>query len=67
MGVDFPESGPQRDLLYVQLPLPFALLAQARWDWNAQSVSLGVGLQATGTVAAAFGLAAPAKGELRLG
>lgn len=58
-GMDFPEERRRREFLYVQIPLPLSGAAQAKWDWNGRSGSVGLQVQATGQMVAAWGLKGP--------
>lgn len=58
-GLDFPEEGARSEYLYVQTPLPFSASAHAKWDWNRREASLGISVQATAQMVAAWGLSGP--------
>lgn len=58
-GMDFPEDRGRREYLFVQVPLPMSGAAQAKWDWNDRSGSVGIQVQATGQMVAAWGLKGP--------
>lgn len=58
-GMDFPEARARRDFLYLQVPLPVSGAAQLKWDWSGRSGSVGIQMQATGRMVAAWGLKGP--------
>lgn len=58
-GMDFPEDRSRREFVYLQVPLPFSTLIQGKWDWKEQAASLGITVQASGQMAAAWGLSGP--------
>ena len=58
-GVDLPGRGRRTESVYLQVPLPLSVTAQARWNLDRREASLGIVFQATGQMTAAWGLQGP--------